>query len=93
MKFWILWGIDAVVTGVVVFYFLAGLISGSVSSFNAGIWILILLSTGGITSGSLILKKCGRPGWGSLLALVLAVPGLLAILYLILIMITPTAWN
>ncbi len=44
MRFWIPWGIAAAVTGVAVFFFLAGLTSGSVSSFNAGIWTLILVT-------------------------------------------------
>lgn len=92
MKFWIPWGIAAVVTGVAVCFFLAGLINGSVSSFNAGLWMLILLSTVGITAGSLILKKSGRPGLGSLLALVLALPGLLAGLFMLLILFTQTRW-
>jgi len=83
MKFWIPWGIAAAVTGTAVFYFLAGLTNGSVSSFNAGLWMLILLGTVGITASSLILKRSGRPGLGSLLALVLALPGLLAVLVLL----------
>ena len=93
MKFWIPWGIAAAVTVVAVFYFLAGLASGSVSSFNAGIWMLILLGTVSVSTGSLILKKCGRPGAGALLALVLALPGVIAVLFMLLILVTNPRWN
>jgi uncharacterized membrane protein YhaH (DUF805 family) len=93
MKFWVPWGMAAVVTMVAVYFFFVGLADGSVSSFNAGLWALILLVTIGVTAGSLILKKRGRPGLGSLLALVLAFPGLLAGLFLLLILITQPRWN
>ena len=77
MRFWIPWGIAAAATGVAVWFFVAGLADGSVSSFKAGLWALILLGSGGITTGSMILKMTGRPGLAALLALVLALPGLL----------------
>ena len=93
MKFWIPWAIAAAVTCIAVFYFFAGLISGSVSSFNAGIWALILLGTLGVTSGSWMLQKSGRPGLGALLALVLALPGLIGGLVLLLLVLTQPSWN
>ena len=93
MKFWVPWAIAATVTGIAICFFLAGLADGSVSSFNIVLWMLTLLGTLGVTAGSLILKKRGRPGLGALLALVLAVPGLLAGLFLVLILITQPRWN
>jgi len=93
MKFWIPWGIAAVVTSVAVFFFLVGLGDGTVSSFNAGIWALLLLGTVGVTAGSLIRKSYGRPGLGAVLSLVLAVPGVLAVLCMLLILITHPRWN
>ena len=93
MKFWIPWAMAAAVTGEAVFYFLAGLASGSVSSFNAGIWGAVLLGTVGITAGSLALERRGRPGLGALVALVLAVPGVLGGLFLVLLALTHPRWN
>ncbi len=93
MRFWIPWGIAAVVTCVAVSFFLAGLANGSVSSFNIGLWVLILLGTAGVTTGSWILKDRGRPGMGALLALVLALPGLLAGLIMLLFLFVPMRWN
>ena len=93
MKFWIPWGIAAVVTAVVVLFFLLGLNDGTVSSFNAGLWTLMLLGTLGVTIGSLFLKTRGRPGLGALLSLVLALPGLLAALFFLLVLILQPRWN
>ena len=93
MKFWIPWGFAAIVTGVAVYFFLVGLADGSVSSFNTGLWTAILLGTMGITIGSLLLKKSGRPGLGALLALVLALPGVLAGLFFLLFLFTQPRGN
>ena len=93
MRFWIPWGIAAIVTGVAVLFFLLGLADGTVSSFNAGLWALLLLVTFGVTAGSLVLKTRGRPGLGALLSLVLAVPGFLAMLFFLLLVILQPRWN
>lgn len=93
MKFWIPWGMAAAVTAVAVCFFVAGLADGSVSSFNAGLWFLILAGTGAVTAGSLLLKRSGRPGLGALLALVLAIPGALALLLILLVVILQPRWN
>jgi hypothetical protein len=93
MRFWIRWGIAAIVTSVTLWFFLAGLADGSVSWFNAGLGTLVLLGTVGITVGSMILKKSGRAGAGALVALVLALPGVLAGLVMLLILIMQPRWN
>jgi hypothetical protein len=78
---------------VVVLFFVLGLADGTVSSFNAGLWTLLLLATFGVTAGSLVLKTRCRPGLGALLSLVLAVPGFLAILFFLLLVILQPRWN
>ena len=93
MKFWVPWGVAAAVTGIALCFFVIGLADGTVSSFNAVLWMLVLAGTLGVTVGSLILKKAGRPGLGALLALVLALPGLLAGAILVLILIMQPRWN
>lgn len=93
MKFWIPWSIAAAVTGIAVVYFFMGLATGSVSSFNMGLWVLILLGTIGVTAGSWVLKKNGRTGMATLLTLVLALPGLIAGLLLLLLIVAQPSWN
>jgi hypothetical protein len=93
MGFWLPWGIAAVVTAIVFFFFCVGVADGSVSSFNIVLWVLMLLGVTGVTGGSLWLRKAGRTGLATLLALVLAVPGLLAALFLAVVLITQPRWN
>ena len=93
MKFWIPWGIALIVTVIFVFFFVAGLADGTVSSFNAGLWTVTMLCVIGVTGGSLLLKRAGRPGLAILLALVLAVPGLLAALFLLAVLISNPRFN
>jgi hypothetical protein len=80
MLFRVLWWFDLLVAGVVSYFFLVGLTDGSVSSFNAGL-------------GSKALHAAGKAKLGVLLLLVLAVPGALAALFLILVLTTNPRWN
>jgi hypothetical protein len=93
MKFWILWGFDALITLVALYFFVLGLMDGSVSSFNMGLWAAILLALAGIMGGSLLLRFSGHPTAAAILLAVLAVPGLLAGLFFLLILILKPRWN
>ncbi len=93
MKFKILWGIDVLITLVVLYFFLLGLADGSVSAFNAGLWFAILVGLGMIMAGSLWLRSSGRPRSAMALLLALAVPGLLAGAFLLIVLITNPRWN
>ena len=93
MKFWILWGFDAVVSLVILYFFLAGLADGSVSSFNIGLWLVILLVVGAVMFGSLALRSAGRVGLAVALLLVIALPGLLFVLFFGALILTNPHWN
>ncbi len=93
MKFWLLWGFDALVTLVVLYFFLAGLADGSVSSFNLGLWLTILLILAGVMVGSLAFRSAGHPVIATAILLVLAVPGLLYALFLLVALIAAPRWN
>jgi hypothetical protein len=75
--FWILWGFDAFIALIFLYFFLIGLTDGSVSSFNIGLWMLILAGLAGILLGSLGLMKIDYLAIAKLLLCVLAVPGFL----------------
>lgn len=93
MTFWVLWGIDAVIALVVVCFFVIGLADGSVSSFNIALWLAILGTLGGILWGSHALRAAGRTKPAVSLLMVLAIPGVLAgLLFLMLIILNPR-WN
>jgi hypothetical protein len=93
MLFRVLWWFDLLVAGVVTYFFLVGLTDGSVSSFNAGLWAIILLGLAAVLLGSKALHAAGKAKLGILLLLVLAVPGALAALFLILVLTTNPRWN
>ena len=91
--FWFFWGFDALIALVVLYFFFIGLIDGSVSSFNMGLWLLILLAVGGVVLGSLWLQSIGHSGAAKGLLLLLAVPGLLFLLFFLVLLIANPRWN
>lgn len=91
--FWLPWGAALIVAAVAVYFFIAGLIDGSVSSFNIVLWMGILAVVAAVIGGSLWLRLAGHPVLGMLLSLVLAAPGLLAALFMIIVVITKPRWN
>ncbi len=96
MKVWLFWifgGIDVLICIIVAVFFFLGLVDGTVSSFNIRIWITILAALAFIIAGSFWLKMLGYPGFGTMLLLVLAIPGLLYGLFILLVVITKTSWN
>ncbi len=62
MKFWVLWGFDAIASLVILYFFVAGLADGSVSSFNMGLWLGIVVVVCAVMVGSLALRSSGRSG-------------------------------
>ena len=93
LKFWVLWVIDALVGAITIFYFFVGLADGSVSSFNIGIWLVILAALTIVAAGSLWLKSIERQGLGVILLLALAVPAVLYALFLLIVIISGSKWN
>jgi hypothetical protein len=91
--FWSSWAISAVVTAIVVFFFLQGLADGSVSSFNMALWVAILTAVIGATGGSLWLKAAKRPLLATVVAMILGLPGLLAGLFLLVLLVSHPRWN
>ena len=77
MKFWILWGWDALIAAVILYFFLVGLADGSVSSFNMGLWLTIIAVLAVVMIGSLALRTAQRLALAVMLLLVLAIPGML----------------
>jgi len=91
--FWVLWGFDALICAIVLVFFFLGTAKGWVSSFNIGIWVAILAALAVVVCGSLWLKTLGYSILGVILLLVLAVPGLLFGLFIVLFSVSNTSWN
>ena len=93
MKFWIVFGVDAIVACVGLFFFLVGIADGSVSSFNIGLWLAILTAVLGVVAGSLALPANQRHAPAMAVALVLAVPSLLVGLFFLALILFNPRWN
>jgi uncharacterized membrane protein YoaK (UPF0700 family) len=88
-----LWGFDAIASLVILYFFVAGLADGSVSSFNMGLWLGIVLVVCGVMVGSLALRSSGRTRLAVAVLLVLALPALLFVLFFGALLITNPRWN
>jgi uncharacterized membrane protein HdeD (DUF308 family) len=93
LSFWLLWGFDALIGLVVVYFFLAGLADKSVSSDNAGIWMIMLLVVAGVLGGSYWLQTHEQPGWARMVLWLMAAPGLLAVLFMLVVLLSKPRWN
>jgi hypothetical protein len=91
--FWILWGFDALIAAVFLYFFFVGLADGSVSSYNLGLWFLILVALAAILLGSIWLQNHHHFAFAKGLLYLLAVPGLLAGLFMLIVLVTNPRWN
>lgn len=91
--FWILWGFDAILSLIVLYFFLTGLNDGSVSSSNMVMWLIILLIIAAIMGGSLKLKLAKQVVLANILLFLFAVPGLLYGLFLLIAITGNVRWN
>lgn len=91
--FWILWGIDVLIALIALYFFFVGLADGSVSSFNMGIWSLLLIGLAVVVFGSLWLKSIEQLGLAKGLLCILAIPGILYALFVLMLIIGKPRWN
>jgi hypothetical protein len=91
--FRILWGFDFVIGVAVIGYFILGLGNGSITAFNIGIWAVLLLLTEGLLWGSRLLYQAGRRKLATTLALLLAIPGIMVLLFFGVLLLSDTRWN
>lgn len=78
---------------VVLYFFVIGLIDGSVSSFNIVLWLVLLGLSIGVPLGGWRLKTAGRRKTATALLAVVAVPAIAYALFVLLIVITQPRWN
>ena len=91
--FWILWSFNALMALVPLYFFFVGLNDGSVSSSNMGLWMLILLAVVVVIGGSLWLRSANQMSLAKGLLMVAAIPGVIAIIFFAIILITKPRWN
>lgn len=86
-------GIGLLVAIVVVYFFVVGLADGSVSSFNMSLWLGLLAAVAAAGGGGWVLNANGQRGLAITLLSILAVPGVLYALFVLLIVIAQPRWN
>jgi hypothetical protein len=93
MMFKALFTIDLLIAGIVVYFFVAGLGDGSVSSFNMTLWLAILVGLAAILAAGYSLRSAGRGALANLVLLVLVVPGALYAFFLVVVIVSGARWN
>jgi len=93
MIYRVLWWFDALIAAVFLYFFFIGLADGSVSSFNMGLWLFTLAALAAVLAGSHALKASAHPKAAVSLLLVLAIPGAIGVLFMLVVLTTQTRWN
>jgi hypothetical protein len=93
MKFWMIWAFDALILLVFLYFFLIGLLDGTVSTRNLGMWLLILGFLVALLAGTWALQQRGHTLAALLISLIPAIPGLLYLLFILYALIARPRWN
>jgi hypothetical protein len=84
---------DLIVAAVVFSFFFWGVSDGTVSSFNAGLWLALLSTVAGVLLGAYYLNAGGKRTAAITLLHVLAIPGFLFLLFFLFVIIAQPRWN
>ena len=93
MMFWAVLGVAVVAVLVFVYFFLAGLAKGTVSSFNRGLWTRVLLALAAVLGVGCALRVADHEGYATAVLMLLAVPAVLAGLICLGMIIAKPRWN
>jgi len=88
----ILFGIDALLCIVVLYFYLVGMADGSVSSRNIGLWLVILLALATVMFGSIWLRS-HYPWVANWLLSIVALPAIGYLLLILLPVFGKGKWN
>ena len=85
--FWFLWSIDAVIAAVALYFFFSLAGHGRIGSFNILPWLVILAILAAVMGGSIWLRSVGQRALAIVLVVLLAIPGTLYALFILLLVI------
>ena len=91
--FRIVFGFDVLVALVALVFLVWGLNDGSVSSFNAEVWLMLVAALAAILGGGWVLNAKGSRRAAIGLLSVLAAPGAFYLLFILLVVILQPRWN
>ena len=78
---------------VILYFFVVGLGDGSVSSRNGSLWFALLAVASASVGGGIWLHNLGHAGWAKVVLSILAIPGWIALLYILLVVTSKSRWN
>ena len=93
MAYKLMFGFDVLVALVFVYFFVIGLGDGSVSSFNIVLWMGILATLAAVLIAGNRLNAAGKPKLALAVLALVAVPGLLYVLFFGAILVLQPRWN
>jgi hypothetical protein len=91
--FWTLWIMDAIAALIVLYFFFIGISDGTVSSGNAGLWLVFMLVLAGVLGGSYYFFSHGQLRIAYILLSLLAIPALLMLLFALFMVFGNVRWN
>ena len=91
--FWTLWITDALAALIVLYFFFIGLADGTVSSRNAGLWLVVLLVLVGVLGGSYYFFRHGQLKIAYIILSLIAIPALLMLLFALFMVFGNVRWN
>lgn len=89
----ITFALAALVAAIAVAFFVIGLADGSVSSFNMVLWFGLLAFVGAVLAAGTWLRSRGRNKSAIAVLSLLALPGLLYALFILLVVSSGSRWN
>jgi hypothetical protein len=86
-------GFDALIAAVAAGFFLVGLSDGSVSSFNAGIWTVLLGGLALVIGGAIALRRAAQTALSIAVLMLPAVPVFLYCVLIMMALLLQPRWN
>jgi hypothetical protein len=86
-------GVAAAVLLVVLYFFVTGLADGTVSSRNITMWLPLVGGVTAIMTGGLVLDVRGMRGAATAVLAILAIPGIVAGLLILALIVFQPRWN
>lgn len=91
--FRVMFACAALTAAVVLVFFAIGVSDGSVSSFNIGIWTVVLAALAGVFTAARMLAARGRHGLAAVVLAIVGAPGLLYAAFVLMLLIVQPRWN
>ena len=91
--FKIIYGFDALVALIILYFFFVGIADGTVSQFNAILWLVIIVVLASVLCGSIWFNSHNHIVLSFATLLIIAIPAFLFLLYFLIAISGNSRWN